>query len=326
MSSSVDPYEFLQIKLNPDGTLTRNPATLTIAPASSNPDDPIPVLSKDLPIDDSLGTWFRVFLPRDRLHAECRGEKLPLIVFFHGGGFILYNAALSAFSWFSNDLVLGLPAVVVSVEYRLAPEHRLPAAYDDAIEALRCIQRTEDEWLIKHADFSNCYLMGSSAGGNIALHAGLRVASKSVDELGPLRIRGMILHHTYLGGEERTDSELRLVNDSVLPLAANDLMWQLALPIGADRDHVFCNPIPERNPGLTESLDMIKLLGWRVFVVGGDNDPTFDRQVALANLMRGKGIPTVSQFSEGGCHGFDIVDPAKTRTFVDNVKKFISGA
>ncbi|KAI4324951.1 hypothetical protein MLD38_030392 [Melastoma candidum] len=167
--------------------------------------------------------------------------------------------------------------------------------------------------------------MGTSAGGNIALHAGLRVASWSADEIGPVKIRGMILHHTYLGGEERTESELRLVNDSVLPLAVADFMWQLALPIGADRDHMFCNPIPERNPGLTESLDRIKRLGWRILVTGGDNDPTFDRQVALVNLIRGKGIPTISHFSAGGSHGFDLMDPAKTRIFVDIVKKFISG-
>lgn len=328
MSSSIDPFEFLRIKLNPDGTLFRNAEMFPDTPASSNIDAPIPVLSKDIPIDNSLGTWFRIFLPRDRL-AGSRGsdvQKLPLIVYFHGGGFILCSAASSIFHRFHNDLALGLPAVVVSVEYRLAPEHRLPAAYNDAVDALRCILRTEDEWLTEHADFSNCYLMGSSAGGNVALHAGLRVASWSVDELRPLRIRGMILHHTYLGGEERTDSELRLVNDVVLPLAATDLMWQLALPVEADRNHVYCNPKEEGNPELTASLDRIKLLGWRVFVAGGDNDPTIDRQAALADLMRGKGIATVSHFSEGGIHGFDMMEPAKIGLFVDMVKNFISGA
>ncbi|KAI4324947.1 hypothetical protein MLD38_030388 [Melastoma candidum] len=326
LPSSVDPFEFLQIRLNPDGTLTRNPARFPVSPASSNPDDPIPVLSKDLPVDDSLGTWFRIFLPRDRLQAKDREEKLPLVVYHHGGGFIHCSAASSVFHRFQNALALGIPAVVVSVEYRLAPEHRLPAAYDDAIEALRCIRRTEDEWLIKQADFSNCYLMGSSAGGNIALHVGLRVASWSISELGPLRIRGMVLHHTYLGGEERTDSELRLVNDDVLPLPVNDLLWQLSLPIGADRDHVYSNLAPDRHPELTESLDRIKLLGWRVFVTGGDNDPSIDRQVALADLLRGKGIVTVCHFSKGENHGFDIREPTKTGLIVDNVKKFISGA
>ncbi|KAM1034357.1 hypothetical protein PS1_038042 [Malus domestica] len=62
------------------------------------------------------------------------------------------------------------------VEYRLASEQRLPAAYEDAVETLYFIKTTSDNWLRDYADLSNCYLMGSSPGGNIAYHAGLRAA------------------------------------------------------------------------------------------------------------------------------------------------------
>lgn len=77
----------------------------------------------------------------------------------------------------------------MSVEYRLAPEHRLPAASDDAIEATHFIKNSE-VWFKEHADYSSCYVMGQSDGGNIAYHAGLR--SAHFDDIEPLKIKGLI--------------------------------------------------------------------------------------------------------------------------------------
>ncbi|MQK22077.1 hypothetical protein EI013_27305, partial [Escherichia coli] len=116
----------------------------------------------------------------------------------------------------------------------------LPAAYDDAMETLHWIKSNKDEWLTQYADYSNCYLMGNSAGANIAYHIGLGVAEKPGD-IEPLKIRGLILRQPFFGGTKRTESELRLENDPVIPLCATDLMWELSLPIGADRDHEYCN-------------------------------------------------------------------------------------
>ena len=78
-------------------------------------------------------------------------------------------------------------------------------------------------------------------GGNIAYHVGLR-ASTAVGDFEPLKIKGLILHHPFFGGSKRTESKLRLLNTPVLPLCNTDLMWKLALPIGVDRDHEYCNP------------------------------------------------------------------------------------
>ena len=142
---------------------------------------------------------------------------------------------------FCSNIAIDVNAIIVSVDYRLAPEHRLPAAYDDAVETLHLITTNQDEWLTKYADFSNTFIMGTSAGGNVAYHAGLRVASEVENLQLLILIKGLILHQPFFGATQRTESELRLVSDPVLPLFVNDLMWELSLPIGVDRDHEYCN-------------------------------------------------------------------------------------
>lgn len=156
---------------NPDGSYTRF-IQFPCTPATSDHNSPIPVLSKDITINAQNKTWLRIFLPREALDQSPSSRKLPIIVYFHGGGFVFVSAASTVTHVFCKQLAAAVAAVVVSVEYRLAPEHRLPAAYKDAVEALQSLQNTQEEWLKEHADFSNCFLMGSSAGGNIAYHAG----------------------------------------------------------------------------------------------------------------------------------------------------------
>ncbi|GJV78957.1 carboxylesterase 1-like protein [Tanacetum coccineum] len=88
------------------------------------------------------------------------------------------------------------------------------ATYDDVEEALNWIKSTQDPWLSEYADeFSNCHLMGSSAGANITYHVGLRV-SLHFHDLKPLKIKGLILHHLFHGGVERMESEIHLANAS----------------------------------------------------------------------------------------------------------------
>lgn len=82
-----------------------------------------------------------------------------------------------------------LTAVVVSIDYCLAPMHHLPAAYEDAVEASHWIKSADDVWLRQFADVSKCFLMGTSTGGNISYHVGLR-ASTTIDEFAPLKIGG----------------------------------------------------------------------------------------------------------------------------------------
>nr|AFK42471.1 unknown [Medicago truncatula] len=218
----MDPYEFLKIKLNSDGSLTRNYIVPTV-PSSSDPtNSPLqPALSKDIPINAAAKTSIRLFLPNPPPSSSA--AKLPIILYFHGGGFILYHPSSLIFHHPCSTLAAQIPAIVASVDYRLSPEHRLPAAYDDAVDSLLWLKSqaqnpTEsDPWIRDHVDFDKCFLMGDSAGGNIAYFARLRALDL---DLSHIKIRGIIMKYPFFSGVQRTESELRLVNDRILPLPA----------------------------------------------------------------------------------------------------------
>ncbi|KAL8553142.1 hypothetical protein ACS0TY_001695 [Phlomoides rotata] len=306
MSSSDDvaptpgPYTHIGLIRNPNGSFTRVPDFFPTSPPSSNPDNLTPVLTKDIPVNPLHKTWARVYLPSSTPQSPT--TKLPLIVYFHGGGFVVCSAASSMFQKFCCDIAHRIPAVMVSVEYRKAPEHRLPAAYDDCLEALHWIKTTDEEWLIKYADLSRCFLMGSSAGGNIVYNAGLRAETP------------------FFSGVERTPSEMRSVNDAVLPLHVNELMWELALPVGVDRDHKYSNPMREPE---YELLDMVKNEGWRLLVTVYRGDPLVDRTVDFIRMLKEKGMDVVEKIGEGGFHGSDSMDDSEGNIFYGVLKNFI---
>ncbi|TKY45087.1 Carboxylesterase 1 [Spatholobus suberectus] len=310
----IDPYRHLDIVLNPNGTLTRLRHTPNTPPSS---DPTLPVLTKDLTINQTNNTWLRLFLPRIALSLNPN-QKLPLIVFFHGSGFIVASAASSMFHDFCVTMSATVGAVVASVDYRLAPEHRLPAAYDDGVEALSFIRSSNEEWLTEYADYSNCYLLGNSAGGTIAYFAGLR----AVDcELEPVKIKGLMLRQPFFGGTQRSGSEVRLENDEVVPLSVTDLLWELALPVGVDRDHEYCNLRAGKWVG---KLGRVRELGWRVLVSGNGGDPLVDREKELVEVLKEKGVDVVSDFEEEGCHGVEYGDPQKAKRLIEVVKRFVS--
>ncbi|KAE8692003.1 hypothetical protein F3Y22_tig00110864pilonHSYRG00421 [Hibiscus syriacus] len=194
LGSTTDPCEYLMITVNLDGTITRSPHTLpTALPNTST----ATVISKDIPINPSNNTWARIFLPKQwRMSPKILisppqiippksatvpkqptcPTKLPLLLYFHGRGFILGSPNLAIFHEFCSKIAGQLPVLLVSAGYRLAPEHQLPAAYDDGIEAF--------------------------AGGNMAYHVGLR-AARQTENLSALKIKGLILHQPFYGGVRR---------------------------------------------------------------------------------------------------------------------------
>ncbi|XP_021765227.1 carboxylesterase 1-like [Chenopodium quinoa] len=313
--------ETLHITPNPDGTFTRPVDIYPIVPPSIDDLDS-PSLSKDVTLNSEKSTWVRVFLPRlflSSLSSSSPRKKHPIIVYVHGSGFVVASVAHPNFHDFCSYAASQLAALVVSVEYRLAPEHRLPAAYDDVLEALTWVKEGKDEWIQEYGDLSSCVMMGDSAGGNIVYHTGLMAAAR-VDELKPLQIKGLVLIQPYFSGLVRTESELRLENDKILNLKCNDLCWEASLPIGADRSHEYCDSVKDGGSSL---LDRVRELGWRVWVVSCDGDPLFDRSVELVKLMEKRGLDVKSKFREGGEHGMFVGSPSKYKA--DELLNFVKG-
>ncbi|KAL8160587.1 hypothetical protein V2J09_002124 [Rumex salicifolius] len=194
------------------------------------------VQSKDAVISQDHQLNVRIFLPP----TASPDKKLPLIVHYHGGGFCGGSAVDAITLNFVNSLAALANAVVISVDYRLAPEHPLPIAYDDSWAALKWAlahkdQNGPDPWINAHVDFTRVFLAGESAGANIAHDVAARAGDEGVE------LVGMILIHPFFGGEEP------------------DLMYKFLCPTssGSDDD-------PRLNPRVDERLSR---LGCRRVVV-----------------------------------------------------------
>ncbi|WCJ19300.1 alpha/beta-Hydrolases superfamily protein [Euphorbia peplus] len=316
-SSTVIDYR-TWIVSNPDGSYTRH-VNFPSVPSSPDPNSSSShVLSKDISVNITKKTCLRVYLPRHLLDSSSTAAQrsLPLLVFYQGGGFMFGNAGLKGAHDFCIFMSQRIEAVIVSVEFRCAPEHRLPAVYEDTFEALQVIKSSKDDWLTRFADISSCFLMGISSGANIAYQTGLRVC-RSSQELEPLKVKGLVLLAPYFGGLERTGSESKMVNDTLLPLDGNDYLWELSLPVGSDRDHEYCNPKARINL----SSKLIREAGAQVLLFSSYGDPLIDRHVEFAKMLEENGVMIVAHIGEG-CHVVEVMDSRKGESMCSILKDF----
>ncbi|KAM0838521.1 hypothetical protein ACQ4PT_060900 [Festuca glaucescens] len=188
--------------------------------------------------------WDAVVVDRDSGGgAPAAAAPLPVIVYYHGSGFTLFSPAIGPFSGVCRRFCSQIGAVVVFVNYRLAPEHRYPAAYDDGVDAFR-FRFLDDADAVPgfgddvSVDLCSCFLAGESAGGNIVHHVANRWAAEHQPSAKSVRLAGIFPAQPYFGGDERTQSELRL--EGVVPVVnfqRSDFSWKAFLPVGATRDH-----------------------------------------------------------------------------------------
>jgi acetyl esterase/lipase len=213
-----------------------------------------------------------------------------VLVYFHGGGFCLCSFELSSFHAPTLRLAAELPAVVLSADYRLTPEHRLPAAHRDAEAVLTWLRdqaAAPDSWLAESADLGRVFVGGDSAGGNISYHVVVRHGSGQL-ALDPVRLAGCVLLWPFFTGEERTASEMAGLGDEhcqAMGTALFDQTWRLALPVGAIRDHPAANPF---GPG-SAPLDEVAFPP--VLIVDPDQDVLHDRIVDYATSLTAMGKP-----------------------------------
>ncbi|XVF35590.1 hypothetical protein REPUB_Repub18cG0159200 [Reevesia pubescens] len=163
---------------------------------------------------------------------------LLVLVYFHGGGFCIGSTTWLGYHQFLGDFSVAPQSIVLSIDYRLAPEHRLPIAYDDCYSSLGwlCSQVTNKSWFKQLADLSHVFLTGDSAGGNIVHQVAIKAMRNNALHV---KIKGLLLIHPYFGSEERTERERA---DGVASyVAMNDMFWRLGIADWSNRDYFGCN-------------------------------------------------------------------------------------
>ncbi|KAI3442152.1 Abhydrolase_3 domain-containing protein [Psidium guajava] len=198
-----------------------------------------------------------------------------------------------------------LPCVVFSVDYRLAPENRLPVAYEDCYASLEWLSRAKgtDPWL-KRSDLSRLFLSGDSAGANIAHNVAIRALQ---DATCPVSITGLILIHPYFGSERRTETES--ADEGGKDVGSNDLFWRLSIPEGSNRDYPGCNFEMAR----MSAEEWHRFLAVAVHVA--ELDFLKERGVMYAEFLKGQGVKEVELVeAKGEQHVYHVFHPKSEAT------------
>ncbi|GLT55355.1 hypothetical protein SLA2020_284860 [Shorea laevis] len=282
-----DHSPFLKIYKN--GRVERISGT-EIVPPSLDPQTGVE--SKDVVISPETGESARLYIPKTSNQTQ---KKLPLLIYFHGGGFCIETAFSPQYHSYLNSLVSESNVVAVSVNYRRAPEHPLPIAYDDSWAALKWVASNVDEWLKIHADFERVFFAGDSAGANIAHHMGLRVGAEG---LAGVKVQGIALVHPYFWGKDPIGGEAADEKRAMI-----DNLWRLAYPPTSGSDDPYINPASDPKLG---SLGCGSVL---VCVAG--KDLLKDRGFYYRELLEKSGWGGAVEVMEapGEEHVFHLINP-----------------
>lgn len=307
--SSTSPIVFEVprfIRLYEDGTVERLMDRGTVPPISQDENFEKGVASKDVVLDPQTGVFVRLYLPP--LDLTDVKQKVPLLVYFHGGGFCVESAASPLYHSYLNKVAAEAKVICVSVEYRRAPEHRLPAAYEDCFGVLEWLDRqamavegvSVDPWLASHAEFRKVFLGGDSAGATIVHQVGIRATERNWDGV---CLQGAILVHPFFGGEERIECELGPGPEVEGFVKAVDGIWSISLPVGVDRDHPFCNPDGPHSPALST------LVYPRTLIFVAEQDFLIHRGILYYEALKKAGKDVELVVTEGENHVFHLLNP-----------------
>ncbi|XP_040382243.1 probable carboxylesterase 12 [Oryza brachyantha] len=278
------------------------------------------VATRDVVIDEGTGASARLFLPGGAGAAGGgAGRRLPLVLYFHGGAFVTGSAFGRLFHRYAASLAVRAGALVVSVEYRLAPEHPLPAAFVDGWAALRWATSLADPWLARYADLTRVFLAGESAGATIAHNVAVRAAGPDGDDVD---IEGMALLQPCFWGAQWLPSEEAASKRAEPPMLAPDrldALWPYVTAGAAGNDDPRIDPPAE---------DVSSLPCRRALVAVAEKDALRERGRRYAAQLRGGGgsreVTLVE--SEGEDHCFHLYRPARASAveLMDSVAEFIS--
>lgn len=219
-----------------------------------------------------------------RVYTPSGPGPFPILVWFHGGGWVVGD--LDTADPTARHLAVGAGCVVVSVDYRLAPETKFPGAADDCFAAT--------QWAIQHAaqiqgDPERVAVGGDSAGGNLAAV----VALMARDQGGPA-LTFQLLVYPVTQRNFTTSSYQQFSEGHMLTLDGMKWYWDLYLNDPADASNPYAAPAMATHlHGLPPAL-----------VITAECDPLCDEGAAYAQRLRAAGVLTTYTCYDGMIHGF----------------------
>lgn len=228
----------------------------------------------------------RVYLP-----TLPAGRELPAIVYYHGGGWVIGN--LDTHDRLCRVLAAETGCVVIAVDYRLSPEHRFPAASDDALAAFRWVTERGPEL---HADPSRVAVAGDSAGGNLAAVTALRALADG----GPTPCFQLLI---YPVTDLRCESASYDACADGYLLTRDMMLWFRSHYLGdpaLDEEAARRSQHPHASPLLAEDLTGLP----QALVLTAEFDPLREEGRAYAERLREAGVAVSYRCHAGLVHGF----------------------
>jgi len=279
---TLDPQIAPLIEALDDGfppvhTMTGAQARATIRSRFVPPADPEPVAEVrgdtipgpggDIPV--------RIYRPQ--------GDRLPILVYAHGGGFVFCD--LDSHDGLCRNIANRVPAIVISVAYRLAPENRWPDAAEDVY--------TVAQWAADNADAvggdaRRVAVGGDSAGGNLAA-----VTAVMARDRGGPSIAAQLLIYPVIAADFDNESYRLFGKGFYNPKPALQWYWDQYVPAPADREHPYASPLRTNLAGLPPAV-----------IVTAGHDPLRDEGNAYADALDAAGVVTMRRPFDGGVHGF----------------------
>jgi acetyl esterase len=247
---------------------------------------PLPLFSVDdvpIPTRDGEHINVRVYQATEPSWAQPRGALL----FFHGGGFIVGSTQThdALCRKFAHDA----ECAVISVDYRLAPEHKFPVAVNDAFDAL--------QWLVREApmlgvDPARIAVGGDSAGGTLATVCATLARDANI------ALRLQLLIYPGTSAWQRSASHARLAEGYLLSAETIQWFFEQYVRDARDRDDWRFAPLDAAG-GVPDYRGVAP-----AWIAAADHDPLYDEDIAYAAKLKADGVPVTLMRYEGMIHEF----------------------
>ncbi|KAF8514360.1 Alpha/Beta hydrolase protein [Hysterangium stoloniferum] len=278
--------------------------------------DGLTVLDRSFTVDDRV-VPLRTYVPHSNSElGEAESHRFPVLVWMYGGGFAI--GSLEDDDPLLRAWTVELRISCVAVDYRKAPEHPFPAAYDDSFAALK--------WTVANADAISADLQkglivgGISAGGNLAAAITQRAQKNPAFQC---KVTGQVLIIPFIIASEaypeKYKSELLSYEQNANAPFVNKEMSDFFTGCYAPMHAIACDP--GLSPGLAESFEGLP----PAYIQVAGLDMLRDEGLLYGRLLREAGVPTKVDAYPGFPHGFHIIFPQlkASRKQADDFKKGI---